>query len=93
MRANIYSLEQLEPPTLEAIHVGLDMVAAYIGETVISKDYIVRLPQTPDGLIDPAKVGCSKLDKLVELHVMAVPLVENVGLSRYGRGVSFVNVI
>jgi hypothetical protein len=94
-RANVYSLEPLSPEARSAVQDGIDMVATYMGETVASSDKLVRLPLNERGHVNPARVGFAKLDKLVELHLMAVPLdpgdSEQIGLAGVGRGWAFVN--
>jgi hypothetical protein len=94
-RANVYSLEPLTPVAREAVHDGIGMVTAYMGETVAARELMVRLPFTERGTIDPARIGHSKLDKMVELHLMAVPLdsgeSERIGLGALGRGWAYVD--
>lgn len=94
-RANVYSLNPLTSQAREAVHDGIGMVAAYMGETAAAKELLVRLPLTSNGTIDPARIGYGKLDKMVELHLMAVPLdrgdSERIGLAELGRGCAFVD--
>lgn len=94
-RANVYSMEPLTPVAREAINDGIGMVAAYMGQTVASRELLVRLPLNERGNVNPARVGFNKLDKMVELHLMAVPLDpgagERIGLAGVGRGWSFVD--
>lgn len=94
-RANVYSMEPLTPVAREAINDGIGMVAAYMGQTATSRELLVRLPLNERGNVNPARVGFSKLDKMVELHLMAVPLDpgagERIGLAGVGRGWSFVD--
>jgi hypothetical protein len=95
LRANIYSIEPLTPVAREAIHDGLGMVAAYMGHTIATKELAVRLPLKDNGTVNPRRVGFANLEKMVELHVMAVPLdpgeSEAVGYAGVGGGWSFVD--
>lgn len=96
-RANIYSMGGgLAPEARGAIHDGVDMVAAYMGQTVVKKELSVRLPQNENGLVNPHRVGFAKLDKMVELHLMAVPVdrgeTDVLGLAGMGRGWAFANI-
>lgn len=97
LRANIYSLEPLPAETRSALNDGIDMAAAYMGHQLIAKELTVRLPLNEHGNVNPARVGYGKLDRLVELHLMAVPLDpgagERVGLAGVGRGWGFVDVV
>lgn len=94
-RANIYSMEPLTPVAREAVNDGIGMVAAYMGETVVPRELLIRLPLNERGNVNPTRIGFGKLDKMVELHVMAVPLdpgdEEVIGLAGIGSGWSFVN--
>lgn len=94
-RANVYSMEPLSPPIQEAVHDGIGMVAAYMGQTVAAKDLLVRLPLNEYENVAPERIGFGRLDGMVELHVMAVPLErgegERIGLGGVGRGWAFVN--
>jgi len=96
-RANIYSMEPLTPVAREAVNDGIGMVAAYMGETVSTRELLVRLPMTQRGTVNAKRVGYGNLDKLVELHLMAVPLDkgegEAIGLAGLGRGWSFVDTM
>ena len=95
MRANIYSLEPLAPAAREAVHDGIGMVAAYMGEPIATNELQVRLPLTPDGCVDPRRVGFAHFDMMVELHLIAVPLqgsAERPGIADVARGVSFTDV-
>lgn len=74
MRANIYTLEPLAKEVRESIHYGIEMVAGYIGEVVVAKEKTIRLPQDNEGRVNPRLVGLGSLDRLTELHLMAVPL-------------------
>lgn len=96
MRANIYCLEPLTQEARTGIAEGIGMVATYIGQNVSSKELAVRLPLNDRGHVNPYKVGLGKLDKMVELHLMAVPLDrgqgEQIGLAGLGEGWSFVDI-
>lgn len=94
-RANLYSMEPLTTTAREAIHDGVEMVAAYMGQTVVAKELAVRLPIDELSNVNPSRVGFSKLDKLVELHLIAAPIdsskCETVGLAYIGKGWSLVD--
>ncbi len=78
----------------DAIHDGVGMVAAYMGESIVTKELTVRVPTSPAGLVDPHRIGFSKMDKMVELHLLALPLdvsTEQVGLAYKKRGIGFVD--
>lgn len=79
----------------EAVNDGIGMVAAYMGETVTTKVLQIRLPLTERGTVEPARIGHGKLDRMVELHMMAVPLDsgegERIGLAALGRGWAYVD--
>ena len=96
MKAYVYSMESLNSDIKDELYTGLEMVAAYIGETVVTKLCRVRLATDYIGHVEPSKIGTSKLDKLVELHVMAVPMslnkADQAGLAYMGEGVSYVDV-
>lgn len=96
LKANIYSIEPLREPTREAVHDGISMVAAYMGENLLAKECRVKLPLNGQGHVNPDRVGLSKLDALTELHVMAVPLDagkdEILGVAYMGSGVAFVDI-
>jgi hypothetical protein len=95
IRANVYSQETLQPEVAKAVADGIDVVAGYIGETVSIKELQVRLPHNRYGSVNPNRVGFKKLDGMVELHVMAVPLeYENeatLGVASIGHGFSFID--
>jgi len=96
MRANIYSLESLTVEKNNAVTESIEMVVAYMGNVVTTKECRLRgLTLSPDGKVDPARIGLSKLDKLVELHLMAVPLKpgedERLGIAGIGQGWGFVD--
>lgn len=95
LRANIYAIEPLTLETRGAIEDGIGMVATYMGHTAVTKELGVRLPLNERGHVNPERVGFGKLDKLVELHLMAVPLDpgegERIGLAGVGRGWGFVD--
>lgn len=95
IRANIYSIEPLLPEVRGAVEDGIGMVAAYMGQSVVAKELRVRLPLNGAGVVRAERVGFGKLDKMVELHLMAVPLDpgedERIGLAGIGRGWSFVD--
>lgn len=96
IRANIYSLEALPAEFDTAIREGVDLVSAYMGHTVMFKGLQVRLPRNQQGYVAPQRVGFSKLDKMVEMHLMAVPLDrgkdEQLGIASIGRGTAFVDI-
>jgi hypothetical protein len=96
LRAIVYSLEPLTPDNREAVHEGIEMVAEHIGQTVSCQELLVRLPMTDRGTVNPDRVGRGKLDKMVELHLMAVPLDrgagERAGLAEIGAGWAFVDI-
>lgn len=96
IRANVYSLEPLSTDVSEAVRQGIDMVADYMGHTVATQELLLkRLPLNSEGNVRPGLVSFRKLDKFVELHLMAVPLDrgagERIGLAGVGRGWAFVN--
>ncbi len=95
-RANIYSLEPLEPVAREAVHEGIEMIAAYMGQTVTTSELQVRLPLDDNRLVNPRRVGFKKLDKMVELHLMAVPVdpgeSELLGVAGVGLGWGFTDI-
>lgn len=97
MRANIYTLEPLAKDIRESIHYGIEMMAEYIGQTVATKELTVRLPQDNHGLVDPARVGLGGLDKLTELHLMAVPLKktkkQGLGVASLSTGFAYIDTI
>lgn len=94
MRANIYSLNPMESHIEEAIRDGLGMITAYMGETIIMRSLLVRLPRDREGLVAPKRVGLANLDPEVDLHVFAVPLQgpeETIGTSPFEKGVSYID--
>jgi hypothetical protein len=96
IRAHVYSVEALETPQERAINDGLDFLAGYLGETIATRMLRIRLPQQPDGSVDVRRVGYGKLDKMVELHLMAVPLLGEQtnfahGVAYMGQGVGYIN--
>lgn len=97
MRANIYTLEPLAKEVRESIHYGIEMVAGYIGEVVVAKEKTIRLPQDNKGLVNPRLVGLGGLDKLTELHLMAVPLSYDqpncLGLAATSAGFTYVDSV
>jgi hypothetical protein len=88
-------MEPLTDIARESINDGIGMVTAYIGETVVTNEVTVRLVTDELGRVDPNRIGYGNLDKMVELHVMAVPLDrgedERLGLAAIGRGWSYVD--
>lgn len=96
IRANVYSIESLSEVASSAILEGIGMAVSYMGETVTSKLLTVRLPLDAHGRVEPRRVGHGKLDKLVELHLMAVPIDpgdgERLGIAGCGRGVGYVDI-
>lgn len=96
IRANIYSTETLGEEQRLAIEEGLDLVAGYIGETVATRALRVRVPENPDGTVNPYRIGFGQFDKMVELHLMAVPFSRNTGttngLAYRGKGVGIVDL-
>lgn len=95
LRAHIYTIETLPDPQKEAIIEGVQMVAAYMCESATTKELKLRLPYKENGNVSPFQVGLSKLDPMVELHLLAVPLdrhtPEVVGLAGIGSGVAYVD--
>ena len=97
IRANIYNLEPLDKKTRESVNTGIEMVAAFMGHTVVSQECRLRISTDVLGRVDPRRVGFGKMDRLVELHLLAVPLSpilhkDLVGLAGAGRGWAFVDV-
>ncbi len=96
MRANVYSMEALPLYVREAVHDGVEIVATHIGERVVFKSCRVKLVTTPEGTVNPKRIGLKNLDPLTELHIMAVPLDpgegERIGIAHTGRGVGFVDI-
>lgn len=65
-----------------------------MGHEISAKTLRARLPQDQWGRVNPKRVGVAKLDKMVELHLMAVPFTDSItrlGVACMGSGVSFVN--
>lgn len=95
LRANIYSLDKLPEEHSRGVHDGIGMVAANLGTEIVATDRRVILPTYTNGNVNPKRVGLSKLDNMVELHVMAVPmqtgLDEQLGLALLGRGLAYVD--
>lgn len=95
-RANIYSIEPLSPLARDAVHEGIQMVAAYMGQTATTSELLVRLPLNTDGRVNPRRVGFKNLDKMVDLHLMAVPVdrgeSEKLGQAGVGLGWAFSDV-
>lgn len=50
------------------------MATGYTGHMVVSNLFGVRLPINDQGRVNPARISFCKLDKMVELHLMAVLL-------------------
>ncbi len=95
-KANIYSLEPLSTTDREAVRTGIEIVAAYMGETALSTELIVRTATNQDGRVDPRRANFAKLNHLVELHMMVMPLVASshntrLGVAGVGRGWGFVD--
>ncbi|HTB48732.1 MAG TPA: hypothetical protein VK712_01470, partial [Verrucomicrobiae bacterium] len=78
-----------------AIEGGLDLVADYIGQEIISTMCRARLTTQENGKVAPGRIGYAALDKMVELHLIAVPLdrgkEELLGVAHLGRGVAYVD--
>lgn len=96
LRANIYRLEPLLPDMREAVLGGVDMLASYIGERIVSKEYDIRMPLTDRGLVEPGRLPLSYLDQEVELHMLAVPLEVDrestaMGYAYIGTGFAYVD--
>jgi hypothetical protein len=95
IRANIYSVNPLEPEQLQAARDGIGVVAAYIGHELLTKKYGIKISVDTQGKVKPSRVGLGKLDKLVELHLLALPLntgiAESLGMSAIGSGVAWVD--
>jgi len=66
-----------------------------MGEVVTRRELGIKLLITPEGVVNPRRVGFANLDRMVELHLMAVPLRhgedERIGLAGIGRGWSYVD--
>ncbi len=77
VRANIYSIEALDPGARGAIREGIDMLAGYIGESVAMKEFYINLKLNQNRDVRPEQVDLSWLDPNVELHMFAVPLDPN----------------
>ncbi len=97
LRANIYSLEPLAPEIRGGVLEGVDMLAGYIGETIATKEYEIRLPLNQQGYVEPGRLALSYLDQSVELHMMAVPLSSGpnsltMGYAYVGSGCAYVDV-
>lgn len=94
--ANIYSMEPLPEATRSAIGEGIDMVAEHIGDAIAAKNVRIKLATNKLGVVDPARVGFGKLDKIVELHLMAVPLNTDedgiLGVAGIGQGWAFTGI-
>ncbi len=94
-RANVYGLEPLSGHTKEEVHTGIEMVAAHIGDIVVTRQCRLKVSTDFLGHVKPEKIGTKKLDKMVELHVMAVPLsleqAERIGMANVGKGIAFVD--
>jgi hypothetical protein len=74
IRAKIYSPEALKPEVKEAIFDGMDMVLTYMGQIAVAKTEVVTSSlRSPEGVIDPSRISYKRLDRLVELHLVAVP--------------------
>ena len=103
IRAKIYSPEPLQPVTFEAISDGIDIVLAYMGQIAVQKSAVVTCSlRSPQGAINPYKIAYNKLDKLIELHVVAVPFKQPgelngsqksiLGIAKFGKGYVAVDV-
>lgn len=94
MRNNIYSLEPLPGDIRDAVHDGIGQMAVYIGETITSKEFCVKLPTNESGRVKSARVGTANFDIMTELHTLVVPLdsaAGRLGESFSGTGVLFVD--
>ena len=94
LRANIYSLAELDKSTLARVKTGVDLALQPMHETAAFNQYLVRLPRDEKGKVNAHRVGTLSLDHMVELHLMVVPLdrYESVpGRAFPGAGVLFVD--
>lgn len=94
MRSNIYSMEKLQPAIRDSVHEGISMTAAYMGETVVSKELLVKLPTDSQGFVDTKRIRLRNFDLLTELHVLVAPLKrtrEELGIGHYNRGVVIID--
>jgi hypothetical protein len=97
IRANIYSLSELEPEQSVSIREGLDLICGYIGESIATRNFKVAVAQEPNGFVRPERVGVRNFDHMVELHLLAVPLTrksdgtERLGLAGVNSGVAFID--
>lgn len=95
--ANVYSLveQRITYESRRAIYDGLGMVAAYMGETILTSEMFVEAPLNDRRKVNPANVHASMLDPSTDIHLLAVPLErgedEQMGLAYMHSGLCFVD--